>query len=63
MRPRSVELLDAAGIERETLIDQARAPRDLFEVVVARTPSAAWSLPSEAVRPSNMIPLLTRSRT
>jgi len=63
MLPRSVELLDSAGIERETLIDQARAPRDLFEVVVARTPSAAGSAPSEAVRPSNVIPLLTGSRT
>ncbi|MFJ2367882.1 ImmA/IrrE family metallo-endopeptidase [Microbacterium sp. NPDC087665] len=63
MLPRSVELLDSAGIERESLIDQARAPRDLFEVVVARTPSAAGSAPSEAVRPSNVIPLLTSSRT
>ena len=63
MLPRSVELLDSAGIERESLIHQARAPRDLFEVVVSRTPSSMGSESAEAVRPSNVIPLLTRSRT
>ncbi|WP_300267094.1 XRE family transcriptional regulator [Microbacterium sp.] len=60
MLPSSVGLLESVGIDRESLIDQARAPRDLFEVVVARTPSAVEAEQTHDARPSNVIPLLTR---
>lgn len=59
MLPGSLELLESAGIDRESIIDQARAPRDLFEVVTARTPSVTESALSDSVRPSNVFPLLT----
>lgn len=59
--PTSVALLETAGIVRESLIDQARVPRDLFDVVIARTPQA----PSASVDdspPPNVVPLLTGTR-
>ena len=62
MLPRSLELLSSAGIARESLIDQARAPRDLFDIVTARTPQVTGDWPEEGVRPTNVIPLLTRKR-
>ncbi len=62
MLPRSVELLDSEGIDRDSLIGQARAPRDLFDVVTARVPLFEDGPPTDEKRPANVIPLLTRRR-
>lgn len=62
MLARSTELLAEAGIDRDTLLEQARAPRELFDVVTARTPH--WEPGAEVPErgSTNVIPLLSRSR-
>lgn len=62
MLARSTELLRDAGIDRETLIDQARAPRDLFEDVTARAPRLDQTVEAAEAGTSNVIPLLTGRR-
>jgi len=61
MLPRSTELLEASGIPRESLVDQARAPRDLFDTAIARVPRFDGRDDDVQVqsRTSNVIPLLT----
>lgn len=61
MLPRSTELLEASGIPRESLVDQARAPRDLFDIATARAPRFDGRDDDVEVqgRTSNVIPLLT----
>lgn len=62
MLPRSVELLDSEGIDRDSLVGQARTPHDLFDVVTARAPQFDDSPSPESQRPTNVIPLLTRRK-
>lgn len=62
MLPTSIDLLASAGISRETLIDQVRAPRELFDVATARIPQAPEPMATSDTRPANVTPLLTRSR-
>lgn len=62
MLPTSVQLLDDAGIVRESLINQARAPRDLFDIVIARVPVPADAVEEGGTQPTNVIPLLTGAR-
>ena len=38
MLPRAVEMLGEVGISRDALLDQARVPASLFDVVVSRVP-------------------------
>jgi Zn-dependent peptidase ImmA (M78 family)/transcriptional regulator with XRE-family HTH domain len=62
MLARSLELLENAGISRDALIDQARAPRGLFDIATARTPIVNASDESIGDRASNVVSLLGRSR-
>ena len=62
MLPRSVELLDSEGITRDSIVGQARAPRDLFDVVTARVPQFESGAQPNDERPPNVIPLLTRMK-
>ena len=61
MLPRSTELLEESGIPRESLVDQARAPRDLFDIAIARIPRFDSGDDDAEVgsSASNVIPLLT----
>lgn len=59
----SLELLEGAGISRDTLIDQARAPRGLFDIATARTPIVDASDESVGHGASNVVSLLGRQRT
>ncbi|MFJ4254107.1 ImmA/IrrE family metallo-endopeptidase [Microbacterium sp. NPDC090003] len=62
MLPTSIDLLASAGIVRDALIDQARAPRELFDIATSRTPQSPDATAPDDARPANVIPLLTRSR-
>ncbi len=61
MLPRSTELLEESGIPRESLVDQARVPRDLFDIAIARIPRFDSGDDDAEVgsSASNVIPLLT----
>lgn len=59
MLARSVELLEDEGVPRDVLVDQARAPRDLFDVVTARVPRLDPQLEDGERAPSNVVSLLT----
>lgn len=63
MLARSTELLDEAGVNRDTLLEQARAPRELFDLVTARIPRWAPGVEVPERGSVNVIPLLSRSRT
>lgn len=58
--PRSLELLEEAGISRDVLLDQARAPRMLFDVATARAPIV--EAPDETIgdNTQNVVSLLGR---
>lgn len=58
--PRSTEMLEEEGIPREVLVSQARAPRNLFDVAIARVPRFD-RLDDDVVAEtiSNVVPLLT----
>lgn len=62
MLPRSLEILEEAGISRDTLIDQARAPRMLFDIATARAPMVEASDETVRDNPSNVVSLLGRRR-
>ncbi|GHD46010.1 ImmA/IrrE family metallo-endopeptidase [Mycetocola manganoxydans] len=62
MLPRSLEILEEAGISRDTLIDQARAPRMLFDIATARVPIVEASDATVGENPSNVVSLLGRRR-
>lgn len=63
MLARSLELLEEAGISRDSLVDQARSPRHLFDVVTARLPLIPSSVEEPAGTPSNVVSLLERQRS
>lgn len=60
--PRSLEVLEDAGISRDTLIDQARAPRRLFDIATARTPVVDAPDDDAPNDPPNVVSLLGRRR-
>lgn len=62
MLPRSLEILEEAGISRDTLIDQARAPRMLFDIATARTPIVEASDETVGETSLNVVSLLSRRR-
>lgn len=59
MLARSTELLSDAGIPREVLVDQARAPRHLFDIVTARTPNATPLEQPTRVATNDVVSLFT----
>jgi len=60
MLPRSIEVMDGAGITRDSLVDQARVPVGLFETVVARTPLLTDALDTNDDRAAPVVSLLPR---
>lgn len=60
MLARSLELLENAGISRDTLIDQARAPRRLFDIATARAPIVNAADDSVGDSAANVVSLLDR---
>lgn len=59
MLARSTELLEDEGIPREVLVDQARVPRDLFDVAIARVPRLEERDDDDDAGSSNVVSLLT----